>query len=271
VSEVSEASEAFEASEVPEESEASEVSEASEASEEAEPKDTITVTVENGMYLKDILSQLGYYQTVDGWLETFDSLYLLISRVCLLTSVPNFEERAFVAEGLIKPGTYTFAKDEDVDTIAVELLSGWDEFFTEELTARAEELGYTPNEILTMASIIEYESSFTEDDSVKADIASVIHNRLNSGTPLQMDVTIFYLQEGIEPYRYAADYEQYYNTYETDSLPAGPINSPSEASVMAALYPNETDYFFFIYDAEGNYYFSADYETHLYYVEQYLN
>ena len=94
-------------------------------------------------------------------------------------------------------------------------------------------------------------------------MAAVVRNRVESETPLQMDVTIFYLQDSLEPYRDPMEYEEFYDTYIKDGLPAGPIGSPSMESIQAVLEPADTEDLFFVYDEEGNYYFAKDYDQHL--------
>lgn len=95
-------------------------------------------------------------------------------------------------------------------------------------------------------------------------ISSVLHNRLNAGWKLECDVTInyvngvlgLYLEDGVERYKY------YYNTYRCDALPAGAICNPGMAALQAALNPATTDYFFFLTDADDNYYYGRNEAEH---------
>ena len=177
--------------------------------------------------------------------------------------IQNVEERAFLAEGYIAPGVYEWKENAELDEVLRLLLHSWDESISEELQQQAAEQGYSMDEILIMASIVEWESSFDPQNVVKPNVAAVVRNRIESATPLQMDVTIFYLQESLYPYRDPEQFQVYYDTYIRDGLPAGPIGSPSMDSIQAVLNPAETEDLFFVYDEEGNYYFAEDYEQHL--------
>ena len=77
-----------------------------------------------------------------------------------------------------------------------------------------------------------------------------------------MDVTYWYAEDLIERYEADSALGALYNTYETASLPLGPIASPSEEAVKAVLYPENTNDYYFAYDSEGNYYFAETYEEH---------
>ena len=234
------------------------------------------LVVEPGEYLSRILEDLSGILRANGRTVTAEDLLEVMEEVrrssdgLLFGKAENTSAAAFSGEGYIAPGTYEFAVSATEEEILRKLFSSWDETLSPEILEEIGEGEYSFHEILTIASIIEFESSRSEDDEIKYLVSSVIINRLDSDTPLQMDVTVFYLEDGLLPYRDPSDYEIDYDTYEAAALPPGPIDSPSEASVLAALDPAETDYFFFIYDEEGNYYFASDYETHLENVETYL-
>ena len=242
--------------------------------EESQPA-SFVLQVEAGEYLTHIMDKIEALE-----LEAGNEIYTEDLLVAMQESIDpylqdngceNPEQLGLAGEGYIAPGNYEISTEMSAAEVMDYLFGQSQTRFSEEDRERAEELGYSMHEILTMASIIEFESSRTDDDSVKALVSSVIHNRLDSDTPLQMDVTVFYLQEGLLPYRDPAEYEAAYDTYEAASLPPGPICAPSDESIQAALYPEDTEYFFFIYDDEGNYYFAEDYDTHLLNVETYLD
>jgi uncharacterized YceG family protein len=119
-------------------------------------------------------------------------------------------------------------------------------------------MGYSINQILTVASMIEKE---TADPQLMPNIASVIYNRLNIGMKLQFDSTINYVERYIKP-NISGDidrYNSYYNTYKCAALPEGPICNPGRAAIQAALNPAVTDYLYFYSDSEGKYHFSHEY------------
>ena len=124
------------------------------------------------------------------------------------------------------------------------------------------------HEVLTRASIVQIEAmrggeSDIAYPEVMPHIASVIENRLNSGTPLQMDVTYRYAQFLLENTDLSEDEALAYDTYEVSALPPGPICTPSIEAIQAVLAPEESEDLFFVYDADGNYYFASTYEEHL--------
>ena len=134
------------------------------------------------------------------------------------------------------------------------------------MKARAKELGYSVDEIITLASVIQAEAG---DKKEMGKVSSVLHNRIESPDygKLQCDVTINYVNENIlvSPYveGYKAGYSEYYNTYKRSGLPVGAICNPGLDAINAALYPEDTDYFYFVTDKDWNYYYASTYEEHL--------
>jgi len=161
-------------------------------------------------------------------------------------------------EGFLFPDTYEFYVNDDADRVIEKFLDDFDYRFDEELRLRAEEMGYSVREILSVAAIIEEEAGSNDE---RADIASVIYNRISEESIglLQMDSTVFYAasREGVE---FDTGLDSPYNTYVYAGLP-GPITNPGLASIRAALYPNETDYLYFAINTEGISVFFEDYES----------
>ena len=222
--------------------------------------------VRPGAYLLEILQDLvdlGWGESSMELLQMLEAKQQNMEKYELWSRIPNLEERAFAAEGYIAPGIYEWEETSSIDEVLDILLISWDRFITEEMIHQAMLQGYTMDEVLIMASIVEWESSFDPYNIVKKEVAAVVRNRIESETPLQMDVTIFYLQEALEPYKDPQLYEEAYDTYIRSTLPAGPIGSPSLDSIVAVLMPADTQDLFFVYDEEGNYYFAEDYDQHL--------
>lgn len=180
-----------------------------------------------------------------------------------LTEISDTEHRAFAAEGYIFPNTYDFYKNEAPEKALWRFLRNTEKQITEEMKARAQELGYTVDEILTVASIIQKEAGIQKE---MATVSSVIYNRLNdSYNRLGCDVTIHYLNKYVIPYidGDTERYNEYYNTYKCYGLPKGPICNPGLDAIHAALYPEDTPYYFFVTDKDNNFYYSKTYEEHL--------
>lgn len=124
------------------------------------------------------------------------------------------------------------------------------------------------DEIVTLASIIEAEAGSDADRPL---VSSVFHNRLSSTTYpyLESCATVQYILGERKPILSNSDIQidSPYNTYINEGLPIGPICSPGKASIEAALYPADTDYYFFQSDADGKIYYSETYDEH----EQIMN
>lgn len=180
------------------------------------------------------------------------------SYTCIANQLEK-ENRCFTLEGYLYPDTYEFYGNSNPVDVLKKILANTDKKLTAEYYTRAEELGYSLDEILTIASIIEME---TGKDAERAKIASVLYNRLNIGMKLQCDSTINYIERYVKPYITGKinRYNEYYNTYKCKALPEGPITNPGKKAIQAALYPAETDYFYFCSDDDGNYYYFVTYE-----------
>ena len=134
---------------------------------------------------------------------------------------------------------------------------------TDDMYARMEELGLTLDETVVLASIIQKES-FTDEDMLL--VSSVFHNRLNSRDlqRLESDATITFLRTYDEyGVQYIEEQADAYNTYDVVGLPVGPINCPGEAAITAALYPAQSDYYYFVTDGYNNYLYAKTYDEHL--------
>lgn len=224
---------------------------------------TVRVTVPEGYSIPQVFELLvkkGVCSSVDELYEAcenYDYRYYP-----LIYELKDNENRCFRLEGYLFPDTYDFFRLSSGQDAIGRFLRNIEEKLNESMRKRAEELSYTMNEILTIASIIEKEVS---DASKMPMIASVIYNRLDKKDKLQMDASIYYVERYIKP-NISGDinrYNSYYNTYKCLALPAGPICSPGIKAIKAALYPTESDMLFFCSDTEGNYYFSETYEEHL--------
>ena len=177
------------------------------------------------------------------------------------------QDRPFLLEGYVFPDTYEFYEHESATTALSRFLSNANRKLTDERVARAAELGYTMDEIVTLASIIQAEAGVPVE---MPKVSAVLHNRLQRGMKLQCDVTYIYLEKTVVPYLCPDGwddevYEKYadlYYTYRVDGLPLGPICNPGSEAITAALYPEQSDNLFFVTDADGNYYYAKTYEEH---------
>jgi UPF0755 protein len=134
-------------------------------------------------------------------------------------------------------------------------------FYNDSLRVRTKELGFTINEIVTLASIIKGETN-KEDEMAR--ISGVYHNRLRIGMKLQADPTIQYVIPGGWKRLTFKDLEldSPYNTYKYFGLPPGPINSPGKTAILAALYPEKNNYLYFVADGTGGHLFGKTLTEH---------
>ncbi len=164
-------------------------------------------------------------------------------------------------EGYLFPDTYYFSPDVTNEEIIQAMLERFDEVFKEEYYDRADELGMTIDEIVILASVVEREARVESDRPI---ISGVFHNRLDQGWKLESCATIQYILGERKPRLLYSDLEieSPYNTYMYSGLPVGPIASFGEASLKATLYPEETDYMFFVAKDDGSHVFSRTLEEH---------
>lgn len=175
-------------------------------------------------------------------------------------------------EGFLMPNTYDVPMGSDAHYIINTMLAQFDKVYKDDYYIRATELGYDLNQIITIASMIERE---TRVETERAIVSSVIYNRLDIGMPLQIDATVQYALGEWKDRVLLKDLkvDSPYNTYIVPGLPIGPICSPGENSIVAALYPDDTDYLYYVLDASlnGSHRFSQDYDTFLKNRQDYLN
>jgi len=166
-------------------------------------------------------------------------------------------------EGYLFPDTYEVPKKYGAENMFKLMLSNYEQVAVDnKLINKAEQTGFTMDEIITLASIIEKEAKFAEE---KRQISSVFHNRLKSGMKLQSCATIQYIlgkpKEKLE--ESDLEIESPYNTYLYKGLPPGPICNPGIDSIIAALEPANEDYLYFVLGDNGRHIFSKTYEEHL--------
>ena len=218
-------------------------------------RETVTVTIPEGYTVEEIfkLMENKGVCSYDDLLktaqkETFDFDFL--------KDVKTKEEKRL--EGYLFPDTYEFYKGADVKSVINTMLKNFDDRFDSKMEAEMQLLGYSKNDIIIMASIIEKET----DGSDQRNIASVIQNRLKNtwATPkgyLQVDSTIQYLLKERKEKLTDKDLEidSPYNTYKNPGLPIGPICNPGLTAIEAALEPNKTNYYYFMLGKDGTTHF----------------
>jgi UPF0755 protein len=171
-------------------------------------------------------------------------------------------------EGYLLPQQYSIYERSSPREVIGIIYNGFKKFFNDSLKNKSKELGYSVHEIVTLASIIEGETKKKEEMPV---IAEVYYNRLKRGLKLEADPTIQYLIEGKWRRLLYQDLKTKspYNTYMYYGLPPGPINNPGKPALLAALYPDNNNYLYFVADGNGGHKFSRTYSQHLKNVREY--
>ena len=164
-------------------------------------------------------------------------------------------------EGYLFPETYYFFEGVDKTSVIKRLVKEHKKFWNKTNLFKADSLGFTPYEIIILASIIEGEAIY---DSERSIISAVYHNRLKIGMKLQADPTVQYIIDDGPRRLLNKDLRiiSPYNTYIYQGLPPGPINSPGEQSLIAALNPQDNDYLYFVAKGDGYHTFSRNEKEH---------
>lgn len=182
------------------------------------------------------------------------------------TPVLRFAPEARNLEGYLFPDTYSYTSKTTAEDLIETMVERFEEVFTPEWTTRASRLGRTVHQVVTLASIIEEEARVPDE---RPRISSVFRNRLEIGMQLASDPTFIYAAKLVGDYDGNPNQPRHrrrdsrYNTYIYPGLTPGPIASPGRASLEAALYPEETDYLYFVVNGtEGRHKFSRTAAEH---------
>ncbi|MEP0860889.1 MAG: endolytic transglycosylase MltG [Ignavibacterium sp.] len=171
-------------------------------------------------------------------------------------------------EGYLFSKSYQIYERSDPEEVLKIFYEALKQFWTDTLQQRADSIKLSMHQVLTLASIIKGETN--EIDEMPR-ISGVYHNRLRKGMKLQADPTVQYLmKDGWKRLTYQdLTIDSPYNTYRYFGLPPAPINNPGANAIMAALYPEKHDYFFFVADGKGRHKFAKNYSEHLRNVREY--
>ncbi len=233
----------------------------------------------SGMSNSEILEDLRSGRTIEAILVTIPEGVTAARQARLLARKIGIDSARFLAlvrdsafarslgvsaptlEGYLWPSTYQLYWQSDEGTVIRELVGGCWRFFNDSMLAVLRSRDLSIHEVLTMASIVEGETSI---DSERAIVAGVYYNRLKKGMRLEADPTIEYIiPDGPRALRTSDLFrESPYNTYRNSGLPPGPISNPGKASVLAALFPRKSRFLFFVANGEGGHHFSVTYDQH---------
>lgn len=226
---------------------------------------TVKVTFPEGYNIDQIVEKLD-----DSGVCSSEALYKVLAsdefyeNYDFLADITDKELRYRVLEGYLYPDTYEFYIGESPTSVIERFLKNFENKWSDAYASKAKELGYTVDEIITIASILEKEAYDAEQMPV---IASVLYNRLDSSSfPfINCDSTAKYIEnfkESLEANGKYTEYMKVYDTYQKTGLPIGAICCPGADAIYAALHPDDTDYYYFLHDSEGKIYLARTADEH---------
>lgn len=226
--------------------------------------ESISLSFPEGLTATQILEKLEKYDVCNS-AKVLTAMRTGKYNYDFLNDITDNKNRFLKLEGYLFPDTYDFYVDADPNYVITKFLDNFNSKWEDEYDKRAAELGFSRDEIITIASIIQKEAA--NSDQMKV-ISSVIHNRLNHQADyptLGCDSTALYISNYVTPTVGEAQGSVYYSAYDTSAikgLPPGPICNPGIDAIRAALYPSDTDYYFFAHDKAGNIYTASTFKEH---------
>jgi len=222
-------------------------------------KNVVRFTIPEGYELKMIAEKLSEEGLVnkDRFLELTSDKKYFEDKFPFLAELKDGQS----LEGYLFPSTYEVYVGASEEEIIEKMLSQFQKVYEEKVKEQINNVDLSFNEIVTLASIIEREAKLDEERGL---ISAVFYNRLKIGMPLQSCATVQYILGERKEVLTEADtrIESEYNTYLHKGLPPGPIASPGEKSLIAAVKPENVDYLYFRTkeDGTGGHTFSRTYE-----------
>lgn len=221
----------------------------------------LTITIVEGMDVDEIIdlfleNGIGTREGFVDAIQNYDFDFWFVDELDAKLAANPDSGRTYRLEGYLFPDTYNFFSNASEADVIYKLLSNFDSKFDEDKRTRAAELGFTCDEIVNLASIIQKEAKYITDYDK---VSSVFHNRLSTNVTngkLESNATVQYTMPDEEvrlelTYAEIEKYDNPYNTYLYKGLPVAPISNPSLNALNMALYPADTDYYFFVSDMNG--------------------
>ncbi|MBQ5347508.1 MAG: endolytic transglycosylase MltG [Ruminococcus sp.] len=245
--------------------------------------DTIKVTVTEGMNVREIARMLVNKDVIpnaEGFLKLCKSNYF-DEDYEFIKNIKNADKRYYKLEGYLFPDTYECYHNEDPKLTITRMLNDYESRIYENQNVEgykkainvkklSKESKYSLQQILTMASIIQAEAA-NKSDMYK--ISSILHNRLEANInvgvrKLSLDSTKYYPYRSKKavPKALRKTFKSKYDTYNILGLPPGPICNPGMEAIMAAIYPDDTDYLYFCHAKDGTPYYASTLSEHNYHL-----
>lgn len=221
-------------------------------------RETVSLSFPEGWSVQQIMEKLVKNEAIESDKKFLNALNFEYS----YSFITDNDEVVTNLEGFMFPDTYEFFVGESASSVIRKFLDNFKNKWTSEYQQRANALGLSVNEVITIASIIQKEAG---NDEQMAGISAVIHNRLKRSVDypyIQCDSTANYVDKYITQIVGKGkenSYKKYYDTSEKTGLPSGPICNPGEEAIAAALYPDETNTaLYFNHDDNGKIYYASN-------------
>lgn len=241
--------------------------------EGAEEAGMLKVTVNEGLtvdQIAEVVADSTSYSAEDflNLMSNQEFLAQLVQQYPILTDSYNNPNVRYVLEGYLFPATYDVAQGETLESLVTQMVDKTNEVLSK-YQADIDASSYSLQDIMSIASLVEKEGQTTEDRKL---IAGVFYNRLEQGMPIQSDISVLY---ALGTHKEMVTYDDLevdspYNLYTNAGLPPGPMNSPSEDAIAAALEPTDNDYLYFYANLKtGEVFYTDDYEQHQAWAQEY--
>lgn len=226
---------------------------------------TVQLTFSEGMTVDEIIERLleAGIGTKEGYIDAIQNYPYVYEFMNHVNATKFSSDRKYRLEGYLFPDTYEFYSDSGEVAVIDKFLKNFEVKFAKENYDRITELGMTLDEVIILASIVEREAKYHSEFRT---VSGVFHNRMNSSsfTKLESDATIQYL---LPEHKEVLTHEDTlikhpYNTYQIEGLPPGSICNPGLDAIMAALYPEKCDYYYFLAASDGTTVFSKTLREH---------
>ena len=229
-------------------------------------REQISITIREGLTINEIIDVfvdrgIGTREGFIDVIENHEFDYWFLNE---MTNVSTY--RTYRLEGYLYPDTYYFYTDSSEYAVIKKFLDRFNEMFDERYKESCAAVGMTVDDVITLASIIQMEAKYVSEYGA---ISSVFHNRLNHPSYetagfLNSDATIQYALNERKSVLTSEDTEldSPYNTYTNKGLPPGPICNPSLDAINYAMYPDDTDYYYFVSRRNGYSFFAHTAEEH---------
>jgi UPF0755 protein len=237
---------------------------------------TISITIREGDDIRKIASRLANeYKmnfTEEEFIKEAKQIDKYVDSFPILSNIPKERyETDFPLEGYLFPDTFYVFADSTPEQIINKLIGEFQRKFDDEIQDKAEQMGLSVDEVVTLASIIQNEGTYEDFEKISA----VFHNRLKMNMRLESCATVNYvLDKEVSQINITTEdtkIESPYNTYRNGGLPIGPISSPGQAAILAALNPyeeymkdgNKMLFFVLMDPREGLHAFNTNYDDHV--------